>query len=59
MATVTQRVCTACRNLTPATEPACSQCGAPFRSDLRWKVPLIVLLFALALAISVAIELYA
>lgn len=58
MVTGTQRVCTTCKSLTPASETACAHCGVPFRSDLRWKVPLIVVLFLVAFAISVAIELY-
>ena len=52
-----QRVCGSCRELTPRGAPACAACGEPFRSALRWKVPLIALLFVLALAVSLAIEL--
>jgi hypothetical protein len=43
--------------MVPSSEPACPKCGAAFRSDLRWKIPLIVLLFLLAFVISVLLAL--
>lgn len=51
-----QRVCPRCKELSPAIGGACNYCGAPFTSDLRWKVPLIILLFAIAIAVSIAIQ---
>jgi hypothetical protein len=43
--------------MVPSSERACRNCGAVFRSDLRWKVPLIVFLFLLAFVISVLLAL--
>jgi hypothetical protein len=41
--------------VTPTAERACWNCGAVFKSDMRWKVPLIVALFLLSFALSVAL----
>jgi hypothetical protein len=43
--------------MAPSGERVCRYCGAAFRSDLRWKIPLIVLLFLLAFVISVLLAL--
>jgi hypothetical protein len=32
-------------------------CGTVFKSDMRWKVPLIIVLFLLGLALSVGLAL--
>jgi len=52
-----RRVCGRCHRMTPSNEPACSHCGAPHRSELRWKVPLIVFLFVLAFLVSLLLSL--
>lgn len=39
--------------MVPSSERVCPNCGAAFRSDLNWKIPLIVLLFVLAFVISI------
>jgi hypothetical protein len=41
---------------TPSNEVKCCRCGTGFKSDLRWKIPLIVGIFLLALILSVAIQ---
>jgi hypothetical protein len=43
--------------LTPTAERACWNCGAAFKSDMRWKVPLIVVLFLLSFVLSVVLAL--
>jgi hypothetical protein len=43
--------------MVPSSERACWNCGAGFRSDMRWKIPLIVFLFLLAFVISVLLAL--
>jgi hypothetical protein len=43
--------------MVPSGERACWNCGAAFRSDLRWKIPLIIFLFLLAFVISVLLAL--
>ncbi|MGB3541777.1 hypothetical protein [Rubrivirga sp.] len=53
----TQRVCPSCKGLTPSSRTSCAHCGRRFRNEMAWKIPLIVLLFVLAIAASVLIEL--
>lgn len=48
-----RRVCRQCEHQTPLAEAACHACGHRAVSDLRWKVPVIVAMFAAALAVSV------
>jgi hypothetical protein len=43
--------------VTPTAEPACLSCGSVFKSDMRWKVPLIVALFLLSFVLSVVVAL--
>ena len=43
--------------MTPTAEAACWNCGAAFKSDMRWKVPHIVALFLLSFVLSVAVAL--
>ena len=38
--------------MVPGAERACPRCGTVLRSDLIWKLPLIVLMFLAAFAIS-------
>ena len=40
-----------------SSERVCPNCGAAFRSDMSWKIPLIVLLFVLAFVISILLAL--
>ena len=54
-----QRVCPRCGELSPSAGGGCDHCGAAFTSDLRWKVPLIVLLFLIAFAVTIAVEVLA
>lgn len=50
-----RRVCAKCGKATPIGEAACCHCGEQKRSDLAWKIPVIVLLFALAVILSVVV----
>jgi len=43
--------------VTPSAETACWQCGAAFKSDMRWKVPLIIALFLLSFVLTVLLAL--
>jgi hypothetical protein len=43
--------------VTPTVERACRNCGAAFKSDMRWKVPLIIFLFLLSLVLGVGLAL--
>ncbi len=57
--TAARRICRGCGDVTPINAPSCIHCGARSRSDLGWKVPLIVGMFAAALTISVLIRVFA
>jgi hypothetical protein len=39
--------------MTPTAEAVCCHCGARARSDLAWKIPLIVALFILAFLLGI------
>lgn len=41
--------------MTPTAERACMSCGSVFKSDMRWKVPLIVALFLLSFVLGAAL----
>ena len=56
--TAPRQVCRACGGLTPKSEPDCSHCGARQVNELVRKVPLIVVIFAVAIALSVALRLF-
>jgi len=49
-------VCASCQKQTPKDEKACCHCGQTHKSDLRWKIPLIITLFVLAAVITILIE---
>lgn len=55
--TAARRPCVKCRRMVPSGERGCWNCGAAFRSDLRWKIPLIIFLFVLAFVVSVLLAL--
>jgi predicted nucleic acid-binding Zn ribbon protein len=52
-----RRPCPKCGRVTPTAERACLSCGSVFKSDMRWKVPLIVAFFLLSLVLSVVLAL--
>jgi hypothetical protein len=52
--TAPRRVCAKCGRITPMTEPVCVGCQTPYRSDLMWKVPVIVALFIAAIILAIA-----
>ncbi|HWO18402.1 MAG TPA: hypothetical protein VNO30_06485 [Kofleriaceae bacterium] len=51
-----RRICGHCAKQTPSSEKACMHCQTAAGSDLSWKIPLIVVLFLLALAVSIAVH---
>jgi predicted amidophosphoribosyltransferase len=50
--TASRRVCPTCKQMTPTAETVCCHCGARIRSELAWKIPLIVAIFAAAFALA-------
>lgn len=54
--TAVRRVCRACQKQTPAKEATCCHCGAPQRSELPWKLVLIVLMFVAAFGLAVLVH---
>ncbi len=52
-----RRVCAKCKKMTPVAEPQCSHCGQTFRNELRWKIPVIMIMFVVAIGVSVAVRL--
>ena len=55
--TAPRRPCGRCRQMVPSSERVCPKCGAAFRSDMSWKIPLIILLFLLAFVVSILLAL--
>lgn len=51
-----RRLCPSCGKMAPASDASCWSCGRPFRSDLWWKVPLIIGLFVVAFVVVVLIQ---
>lgn len=51
-----RRVCHACGKMTPSSEATCCHCGRAFRSDLRWKIPVIIALFVVAFMLALLLE---
>lgn len=56
--TAARRPCPKCGRMTPSREPSCWNCGAIVRSEMWWKIPLIVALFVLAFALAVAVNVF-
>ena len=52
--TASRRPCRECRRMTPSDERACWNCGARARIDARWKIPLVIFLSLLSLALMIA-----
>jgi predicted amidophosphoribosyltransferase len=52
-----RRPCPRCGRMVPSLEQTCWSCGAHFRSELWWKVPLIILLFLITFVISILLAL--
>lgn len=52
-----RRICSHCGKQTPQAIPACTHCATVHRSDLLWKVPLIVGLFVIAAILAVLVNL--
>lgn len=38
-------------------EPACWSCGKKFKNDMAWKIPLIIIIFILAITLSIVLRL--
>jgi predicted amidophosphoribosyltransferase len=51
-----RKICSACGKMTPKKEDYCCHCRKKFRSDLAWKIPIIILLFLLVLVISILVN---
>lgn len=55
--TVPRRICKACGKMSPKAEAECCHCGAKFRSEMRWKIPLIIAIFVFAFILAIFIQL--
>lgn len=53
-----RRICSHCGKQTPQASPACTHCSTVHRSELLWKVPLIIGLFVIAVIITVLINIW-
>jgi len=51
-------ICTSCQKQTPKAEKVCCHCGQSQKSDLRWKLPLIIAMFVAAAILTVLLEVY-
>jgi uncharacterized paraquat-inducible protein A len=40
----------------PKTESACPRCHAPFRSDLHWRIPVVILLLVAGTLLSILVQ---
>jgi hypothetical protein len=56
--TAPRKICGSCRRTTPSQDRYCCHCRARQHSELSWKLPLIVLAFAVIFLLNVAIALY-
>lgn len=54
--TAPRRPCPRCGYMVPSNEPTCWNCGTQFRSEMWWKIPLIILLFLIAIVLSLVIR---
>jgi len=54
--TAARRVCPACSRLSPQAEPRCCHCQRAFRSELLWKVPLILVLLVLVVLVQAVLQ---
>lgn len=54
--TAPRRPCPHCKRMALTTEPVCWSCGLKFKSDLNWKIPVIILMFVLAIVLSILIR---
>jgi hypothetical protein len=43
--------------MTPTAEPGCCHCGERRTSEMRWKVPLIIGIFLVAIVLSIVLRL--
>jgi len=48
--------CPACQGWTPPREKRCSRCGVAIRSELRWKIPLIIAIFVVGFIAAAVIQ---
>ena len=55
--TASRRPCKACGKFTPTADKACCHCGAHHGSELSWKIPLIILIFALGIGLAIVLQL--
>ena len=51
-----RRVCHACSELTPKDEVNCCHCGEAPRNELAWKIPAIIVMFVVAIGLSILLR---
>ena len=54
--TAPRRPCPTCGQMVPSQYKVCWNCGRKFKSEMQWKVPLIILIFILCFIISILIS---
>ncbi len=52
---VTRRRCGGCQRFNPSSEITCIHCGGRFRSEYRWKIPVMVVVILIGILVQVAI----
>ncbi len=55
--TAPRRPCPKCGHLTPSRQRECVHCHTVAKSDLRWKIPLIVAIFVVAFVLAILLQL--
>ena len=55
--TAARRPCKTCGRMALVNEPACWNCGTVVKSELRWKIPVIILMFVLAFILAIVLQL--
>lgn len=52
-----RRSCPGCKMFSPTGEANCCHCRRAFASEMAWKVPVIIAIFLVAIALSIALRL--
>jgi hypothetical protein len=55
--TAPRKVCKTCGKMVPSADKTCWNCRAVFTSELAWKIPVIILIFAAAFALAIVLQL--
>ncbi|MFT4703696.1 MAG: putative amidophosphoribosyltransferase [Bradymonadia bacterium] len=56
--TAPRTVCKGCGTLKLSSSKSCEQCGTLHRSEMTWKIPLIIGMFIIVIIINVALALF-